>query len=84
MVSHPLRKAKRFSLHYFKTGPEVVRPAAMLCILFPFSIGNSEELLHARGFDVNHRAVCLWWHRFRPIWASDIRNRRDKSLRLSR
>ena len=36
MVSHLLWMIKRYPLHYFKTSPEVIRPAAMLCSGFHF------------------------------------------------
>jgi hypothetical protein len=33
----------------FKTSPEVTRLAVMLCVRFPFSLRNVEDLLQERG-----------------------------------
>jgi putative transposase len=42
-----------------------------------------EDLLHERGIDVSHEAVRFWWHRFGPIFASEIRKRRVASMKSS-
>ena len=48
----------------------------MLYVCFPLSLRNVEDLLHERGIDVSHEAVRYWWHRFGPMFASEIRKRR--------
>ena len=48
----------------------------MLYVRFPLSLRNVEDLLHERGIDVSHEAVRYWWHRFGPMFASEIRKRR--------
>ena len=69
---------------YFKTSPEIIRLAVMLYIRFPLSLRNIEDLLHERGVDVSHETVRFWWHRFGPMFASEIRKRRIEGMRWSR
>jgi putative transposase len=40
---------QRSPFRYFKTSPEVIRPAVMLYVRFPLSLRNVEDLLHERG-----------------------------------
>ncbi len=44
----------------------------MLYVRFPLSLRNVGDLLHERGFDVSHETVRYWWHRFGPMFASEI------------
>jgi putative transposase len=69
---------------YFKTSPEIIRLAVMLYVSFPLSLRNVEDLLHERGIDISHETVRYWWHRFGPMFASEIRRRRIGGLRFSR
>jgi putative transposase len=69
---------------YFKTSPEIIRLAVMLYVRFPLSLRNVEYLLHERGVEVSHEAVRFWWHRFGPMFASEIRKRRIEGMRSSR
>ena len=55
----------------------------MLYIRFPLSLRNVEDLLHERGIDVSHESVRFWWHRFGPIFASEIRKRRIDGMKSS-
>jgi len=75
---------KRSPFRYFKTSPEVIRLAVMLYVRFPLSLRNVEDLLHERGVDVSHEAVRYWWHRFGPMFASEIRKRRVSGMKSSR
>jgi putative transposase len=68
---------------YFKTSPEIIRLAVMLYVRFPLSLRNVEDLLHERGINVSHEAVRFWWHRFGPIFASEIRKRRITGMKSS-
>ena len=68
---------------YFKTSPEIIRLAVMLYVRFPLSLRNVEDLLHERGIDVSHEAVRYWWHRFGPMFASEIRKRRMFGMKSS-
>ena len=69
---------------HFKASPEIIRLAVMLCVRFPLSLRNVEDLLHERGIDVSHETVRYWWHRFGPMFASEIRKRRVEGMKSSR
>ena len=69
---------------YFKTSSEIIRLAVMLYVRFPLSLRNVEDLLHERGIDVSHETVRYWWHRFGPMFASEIRKRRVEGMKSSR
>ena len=75
---------KRFPFKYFKTSPEIIRLAVMLYVRFPLSLRNVEDLLHERGVDVSHETIRFWWHRFGPMFASEIKKRRIEGMRSSR
>ncbi len=66
---------------YFKSTPEVIREVVMLYIRFPLSLRNVEDLLFERGYDLCHETVRLWWNRFGPLFASEIRRRRINQMR---
>lgn len=71
-------------MRYFKTSRGIIRLAVMLYVQFPLLLRNIEELLHERSIDVSHEAVRYWWHRFGPMFASDIRKRRIEGIKSSR
>jgi putative transposase len=75
---------QRSPFRYFKTSPEIIRLAVMLYVRFPLSLRNMEDLLHERGVDVSHEAVRYWWHRFGPMFASEIKKRRVSGMKSSR
>lgn len=75
---------KTSPFRYFKTSPEIIRLAVMLYVRFPLSLRNVEDLLHERGVDVSHETVRYWWHRFGPMFASEIRKRRIEGMQSSR
>lgn len=56
----------------------------MLYIRFPLPLRNVEELFHERRVEISHEPVRLWWHRFGPMFASEIRKRRIEGMRCSR
>ena len=58
---------------YFNSSPEVIRLAVMLCVRFPLSLRNVEDLLFERGIDICHATIRLWLNRFGPMFAADIR-----------
>ncbi|MEW2915108.1 IS6 family transposase [Leisingera sp. JC11] len=74
---------KHSPFRYFKTSPEIIRLAVRLYVRFPLSLRNVEDLLHERGVDVSHEAVRYWWHRFGPVFASEIRKRRISGMKSS-
>ena len=53
----------------------------MLYVRFPLSLRNVEDLLFERGYDLCHETVRLWWNRFGPLFASEIRRRRVSHMR---
>jgi len=73
--------SKRSPFKYFKTSPEIIRLAVMMYLRFPLSLRNVEDLLHERGIDVSHEAIRFWWHRFGPMFATEIKKRRIDRLR---
>lgn len=64
--------AKRGPFRCFKTSPEIIRLAVTLNARFPLSLRNVEGLLHERGIDISHETVRFWWHRFGPMFATEI------------
>ena len=61
---------------YFKTSPEVIHLAVMMYIRYPLSLRQVEDMLFERGIDICHETVRLWWNRFGPMFAAEIRKRR--------
>jgi putative transposase len=51
----------------------------LIYVRFPLSLRNVEDLLFERGIDICHETVRLWWNRFGPLFAVDIRRQRGKS-----
>ena len=66
----------RNPFRYFNSSPEVIRLAVMLYIRYPLSLRQVEDLLFERGIDICHEMVRLWWNRFGPMFAAEIRKRR--------
>ena len=65
----------------FNSSPEVIRLAVMMYIRYPLSLRQVEDLLFERGIDISHETVRLWWNRFGPIFAAEIRKKRSATLR---
>lgn len=65
----------------FNSSPEVIRLVVMMYVRFPLSLRNVEDLLFERGIDICHETVRLWWNRFEPLFASDIRRQRVSRMR---
>ena len=72
---------KRNPFRYFRTSPEIIRLAVMMYVRFPLSLRNVEDLLHERGIDVCYETIRLWWHRFGPMFAAEIRKKRAEQQR---
>ena len=64
---------------YFNSSPEVIRLTVMLYIRYPLSLRQVEDILFERGIDICHETVRLWWNRFGPMFAAEIRKRRVQS-----
>jgi putative transposase len=50
-------------------------------VRFPLSLRSVEGLLFERGIDICHETVRLWWNRFGPLFAADIRRQRVSRMR---
>jgi putative transposase len=61
---------------YFHSNPEIIRLAVMLYVRFPVSLRNVENLSIESGIDVSQEAVRFCWHRFGPLFVSEIREYR--------
>ena len=72
---------KRDAFKYFKTSREIIKLAVMLYVRFPLLLRNVEDLLHEPGIDISHESVRLWWNRFGPMFAAEIRRNRVQNLR---
>ena len=66
---------------YFHSSPEVIRLVVMMYVRFPLSLRNVEDLLFERGIDLCHETVRLWWNRFGPMFAAEIRRKRVQKMR---
>ena len=75
-------RAKPLSpFRYFHSAPDVIREVVMLYVRYPLSLRNVEDLLFERGYDLCHETVRLWWNRFGPMFASEIRRKRISHMR---
>ncbi|RVQ66397.1 IS6 family transposase [Croceicoccus ponticola] len=59
----------------------MIRMVVMLYVRYPLSLRNVEDLLFERGYDICHETVRLWWNRFGPMFAADIRRQRVSRMR---
>lgn len=66
---------------YFHSSPDIIRMVVMLYVRYPLSLRNVEDLLFERGYDFCHETVRLWWNRFGPMFAAEIRKRRVNHMR---
>jgi len=66
---------------YFNSSPEVIRLEVLMYVRFPLSLRSVEGLLFERGIDICHETVRLWWNRFGPLFAADIRRQRVSRMR---
>ena len=48
----------------------------LMYVKYPLSLRNVEDLLVERGIDICHETVRLWWNRFGPIFAAELRRKR--------
>lgn len=78
-MPRPKKAANPF--RYFHSSPEVIRLVVLMYVRFPLSLRNVEDLLHERGIDLCHETVRLWWNRFGPMFAADIRRQRVSQMR---
>ncbi len=48
----------------------------MMCVRFPLSLRQIEDILHERGIEVSYETMRPWRNRFGPLFAADIRKKR--------
>ncbi len=77
----PRRKAPPDPFRWFDSSPEGIRLVVMLYVRYPLSLRNVEDLAHERGIDICHETVRFWWNRFGPMFAAEIRRRREEAMR---
>ena len=77
----PRRRQPPNPFRWFDSSPEVIRLVVMMYVKYPLSLRNVEDLLHERGIDICHETVRLWWNRFGPMFASEIRRKRVDHMR---
>ena len=83
-MSRKSRAKPSSPIRYFHSSPELIRQVVMLYIRFPLSLRNVEDLLFERGYDLCHETVRLWWNRFGPMFAGEIRRKRSAYMRQHR
>lgn len=62
----------------------MLRLVVMMYVRYPLSLRSVEDLLAARGIDICQETVRLWWNRFGPIFAAEIRKKRVSQMRECR
>ena len=67
-VRHPLYRRHRFSA-------EIIGYTVWLYFRFPLSLRMVEEMLAARGIDVNHETIRHWAEKFGREYSNRIRRR---------
>lgn len=77
----PRSKKPASPFRYFNSSPEVIRLVVMMYDRFPLSLRNVEDSLAERGIDICHETVRLWWNRFGPIFAANIKRQRISRMR---
>lgn len=77
----PRRKKPASPFRYFNSSPEVIRLVVMMYVRFPLSLPNVEDLFAERGIDICHETVRMWWNRFSPMFAADIKRQRISLMR---
>ena len=53
----------------------------LMYVKYPLSLRNVEDLLFERGIDICHETVRMWWNRFGPLFAGDIRRQRVSRMK---
>ena len=77
----PRRRKPDDPFRWFDSSPEIIRLVVMMYVRYPLSLRNVEDLLHERGIDICHETVRLWWTRFGPMFAAEIRRKRVDRMR---
>ena len=78
-MPRPRKPASPF--RYCNSSPEIIRLAVLMDVRLPLSLRNVEDLLFERGIDICNETVRLWWNRFGPMFAADIRRPRVSGMK---
>lgn len=73
-MPRPINPASPF--RYLKSLPEAIRLVVMMYVRFQLSLRNVKDLPFERGIDISHETVRLWWNRFGPLFAGEIRRQK--------
>lgn len=65
----------------FGSSPEMIGLVMMMSVKYPRLLRDVEDLLAERGIDLCHETVGLWWNRFGPWFAAEIRRKRVNRVR---
>ena len=65
-----------FARHQFP--PAIIRHTVLLYLRFTLSYRDVEDLLAERGLDVSYKSVRRWVLKFGPLFARDLRRRRNR------
>ena len=76
------KKSADDPFRWFDSSPEVIRLVVLMYVRYPLSLRNVEDLLFERGIDICHETVRLWWTRFGPMFAAEIRRKRVQQMRV--
>src|SRR5688572_17300765 len=77
----PRQRKPASPFRYFNSSPEVTRLVVMMYVRFLLSLRNVEDLLFERGIDICHETVRMWWNRFGPLFAADVRRQWVRRMR---
>ncbi|MEP5938220.1 MAG: hypothetical protein ABJ239_07835 [Erythrobacter sp.] len=66
---------------YFNSSSEVIRLVVMMDVRFPLSLRTVEDILAARGNDICHETVRMWWHCFGSLFVANIKRQRIIRMR---
>jgi putative transposase len=65
---------------YFNSSPEVIRLVVMMYVRYPLCCATSKISWPSAG-STSAETVRLWWNRFGPMFAAEIRKRRVAHMR---
>jgi putative transposase len=68
---------------HFKTSPEIISLAVMIHVRCPLSLRHVEDLRDERGVNVSYETIRYWWNRFGPVFAAEIKKKRQTDARAS-
>jgi putative transposase len=58
------------------TSLKVIRLVVLMCVRFPLSLRNVEDLPYRRRIEISHETVRFCWNGFKPMLVARIRWKR--------